>query len=194
MRSRFSKRMTTIGGLSAVLVSAVALVTWAHQDDSQVNVATQVLGAQVVQANGNSQGNGATNGNGNDPKGSFSVSATAAGLYPGALVQLPLTLTNPASFGIRVTSVTVAVQTPIPPNPALPGAACAATDIQVGTVDGQGFHASQSHPASITVSVDLAKNGQAPTSAVWLRMVPNPHNACQGATFPLAYGGSAVKS
>src|SRR4051812_48346524 len=100
MKSRFSKRKATISGLSAVLVVAVALVAWARQDDSKVNVSTKVLGAQVVQASGNSNGNNG-NGNGNEPKGSFSVSGTAAGLYPGALVQLPLTLTNPASFGIR---------------------------------------------------------------------------------------------
>jgi hypothetical protein len=202
MESRFSKRKATISGLSAVLVVAVALVTslvaWVRQDDSAVNVSTKVLGAQVVQANGNSQGNGATNGNGNDSKGSFNIATTGGGqvqgLYPGAVVALPLTLSNPNSFGIRVTSVTVAVQTPVPPAHPQPGPACAATDIQVGTKDASGFHAATPLPASIAVSVDLAKNGHAPTSAVWLRMVPNPHNACQDTTFPLSYGGSAVKS
>jgi hypothetical protein len=197
MRSQLSKRKATISGLSALLVVAIALVAWVRQDDSKVNVSTQVLGAQVVQANGNSQGNGATNGNGND-KGSFSIATTGGGqvqgLYPGAVVALPLTLTNPNSFGIRVTSVTVAVQTPTPASSSTTSA-CAATDIQVGTRDAQNvFHPATPLPASITISVDLGKNGHAPTTAVWLRMIPSPHDACQGATFPLAYGGSAVKS
>ena len=192
--SRFSKRKATISGLSAVLLVAVALVAWAHQDDSPVNVTTKVLGAQVVQAKGNGNGNGNNgNGNGNEPKGSFTVAGRVEGLYPGASVQLPLTLTNPNSFGIRVTSVTVAVQTPTAPKTSSTSS-CSATAVQVGTHDATGFHPVTPLPASISVQVDLAKNGVAPTSAVWLHMLATSPDACQGASFALSYGGSAVKS
>jgi len=181
-------------GLGVVTLAAGAGGARWQLASSSSKVETQVLGAQVVQANGNSQGNGATNGNGNDPKGSFNVAGQAQGLFPGAVVALPLTLTNPQSFGIVVNQLTVTVQAPVLPSPPLPGVtltpACTAAAVEVGVVDGQGFKAQN----PINVSVNLGKNGTAQLSTVRLHMVASPPDACQGATFSLSYGGSAVKS
>jgi len=196
MRSQFMKRKATISGLVAVLVVAVALVAWDRRSDSQLNVSTQVLGAQLVQtsANANSNGSGATNGNGGDPKGSFTVAGQAAGLYPvagqaaglypGAVVALPLTLTNPQSFGITVTELSVAVQSP--------SLACVSGVVEVGVLDSNG-HFKVQNP--VPVSVTLGKNGSLSLSdKVQLHMVTSSPDACQGVAFSLSYGGSAVKS
>ena len=183
MNTGFSKRKATTSGLPAVLVVAVAVLAAARHDSGSVSA--QVLAAQVVQANGNSQGNGATNGNGSDPKGSFNITGQAQGLYPGAVIALPLTLSNPQSFGIRVTQLTVAVQAPGS------AAGCTAGAVEVGVIANGQFTARNPIPVSVT----LGKNGTASLpSTVQLHMVASPPDACQGATFALSYSGSAVKS
>lgn len=192
--SRWRKAWFGLGVLT--LVGAAAGVQWQLASNSTQTVETQVLGAQVVQANGTSNGNGATNGNGNDPKGSFTVAGQAQGLYPGAVVALPVTLSNPQSFGIVVNQLSVTVQTPILPSPPLPRVsltpACTAAAVQVGVLANGAFQAQN----PITVSVNLAKNATnvALPSTVYLHMVASPPDACQGASFALSYGGSAVKS
>jgi len=180
-------------GLGIVALAGGAGGTrWQLTSSNGSKVETQVLGAQVVQANGN----GATNGNGSDPKGSFTVAGQAQGLYPGAVVALPLTVSNPQSFGITVNQLTVTVQTPILPSPPLPGVSlttpCTAAAVQVGSLDSSGRFKAQN---PIDMSVTLGKNGSSTLPATaQLRMVASPPDACQGATFPLSYGGSADKS
>jgi hypothetical protein len=183
----------TLGGLRWQLAA----------NDASTKVATQVLGAQVVQANGkadsaasgSSKANGAANGKGDDPKGSFTASGQVQGLFPGAVVALPLTLANPQSFGIVVNQVTVTVQTAVLPAPPLPGVrltpACTTGAVEVGVLDNQGQFRAQN---PILVSVPLGKNGTAQLTTVHLHMVASPPDACQGSSFGLSYGGSAVKS
>jgi hypothetical protein len=175
MGSQFSKRKATFSGLVAVMIVALALVTWSRHSDSPVNVSTQVLGAQAVQANAS------TNGNGSDPKGTFLVSGQAQGVYPGLVVPLPLTLTNPQSFGITVNQLAVTVQSP--------SSTCTARQLEVGILNAGQFQAENPIP----VSISLGKNGTA-FYTLQLRMVRTAADACQGATFTLSYGGSAVKS
>lgn len=102
-------------------------------------------------------------------------------LYPGAAPQpLPLTISNPNPVAIFVTSVTVATTGD-------PSSCRGADNLTLAP-------AGVSPSASLRVpphgSVDLPAAGVAAPS-IQLRDLPVNQDACQGATFPLAFSGSA---
>ena len=100
----------------------------------------------------------------------FGIHGGTTGLYPGRSQPLELTVTNPQSFAITVTSITTAV------GPA--SAACPAADLQVGPFGGS-LAVPAGGRAAVAVTATLA--GAAP-------------DACQGALFPLQYTGQGQKS
>ena len=101
-------------------------------------------------------------------------------LFPGAAPQpVPLTIANPNPAPIFVTRVTVAT-TGDP-------SGCGADNLAL-TPAGISTSAPLRVPANR--SVDLPAAGVAPPS-IQLRELPVNQDACQGATFPLAFSGSA---
>ena len=114
----------------------------------------------------NSNGNA---GNGNDAK-SFVVSGDVEGLAPGVTRTLFLKLSNPNNGDISVQSLTVAVGDS--------SKTCTGANVRVGALTGPVFVPGRG-TAQVTLPVTML--GTAP-------------GACQGATFPLTYGGSAVKA
>jgi hypothetical protein len=102
--------------------------------------------------------------------GSFRISGSVAGLYPGAQLPLVLTVTNPERFAIVVSSLSVAV------GPAMPG--CGAANLTATSFAGR-LHVPALGTAAVSVQVTLAHSAP---------------NACQGAVFPLHYTGLAGKA
>ena len=100
----------------------------------------------------------------------FVVSGRVEGLRPGATRPLALTVENPNSVPIRVTSITVAA-----------GAA------------GPGCPGSSLVLPRWTGSLAVPKRGTASLS-VDVRLLGGAPDACQGAVWPLTYGGTAVKA
>jgi hypothetical protein len=134
---------------------------------------TTVSGKQVVRGAGSSDPGTDTAPDPVDEGGasgepSFDISGRVAGFYPGASVPLVLTLRNGNSFAISVTSVEVSVR------PA--GSGCGPANIEVGSF----------HGPVVVAAEDSA------TAEISMRMVEDPDDACQGATFPLDYRGAAV--
>ena len=101
--------------------------------------------------------------------GRFTITGHVSSLYPGASRALALTIFNPESYGIIVTSITTKVGSP--------SAACPGTLASVTT-----FAGSKTVPAHasrhVTVEASLAQ--AAP-------------NACQGAFFPFLYSGAGYR-
>ncbi|HVW34110.1 MAG TPA: hypothetical protein VHL53_16355 [Acidimicrobiia bacterium] len=112
-------------------------------------------------------GNGA--GNGNDPK-SFVVSGAVEGLAPGVTRSLFVTLSNPNNSDISVQALTVAAGDG--------SKGCPGSNVRVGTLTAPVFVPGR---GSAQVTLPITMLGTAP-------------GACQGADFPLTYGGSAVKA
>ena len=100
----------------------------------------------------------------------FVVSGNVVGLHPGAVKPLVLTVRNPNSVAIRVTSINVAVRAA--------GATCPATTVVV-----PGWSGSLLVPRDGTAMVTVSS-----------RMSASAPNGCQSATYLLSYGGSAVKA
>jgi hypothetical protein len=115
---------------------------------------------------------------------SFSIAAELSGLsrlYPGAgPVALPLTLTNPNSALIFVTSLRVSVAQD-------PAACPSAANLELIQAN-----ASEKAPVKIPAgaSVSLPADGVSPP-AIALRDLPVNQDPCQGARFPLAFSGEA---
>jgi len=104
------------------------------------------------------------------PQGGFGVGGDVNGLYPGAEATVQATVVNPQSFTIQVTSVGV---TALDASPQCPGSLLSFGD-QPATVD---IPASGTGTVLLTVQVD-----------------PGMPDACQGATWPLSFVGTAVSS
>jgi hypothetical protein len=112
-----------------------------------------------------SQSNGQANGHRD-----FVVSGQVEDLRPGATRPMVLTVQNPNSVDIRVTSLTVTA--------AAAAAGCPGSSLNLPQWTGSLVVAKRG-TASLTVDVGLE-----PTAA----------DACQGATWQLTYGGTAVKA
>jgi hypothetical protein len=103
-------------------------------------------------------------------RGSFGISGSVAGLYPGAQLPLVLTVSNPEHFAIVVTSLLVTV------GDAAPG--CTAANLTVTSFSGQ-VQVPASGSAAVVLEVTMAHSAT---------------DACQGAVFPLHYTGLAGKA
>jgi hypothetical protein len=111
-----------------------------------------------------------------EPPGSgvFYISGNITGLYPGVATKLPVTVTNPNNFGIRVTSLTVSVV-----STDMPGCAPSSSNLQVRNYTGSGFK---------------VKTHQSAVLNLQIRMPQTVASPCQGARFGLSYGGTATKA
>lgn len=116
---------------------------------------------------------------------SFSIVAELSALdrlYPGApAIAVPLVLTNPNSAPIRVTSLKVSVA-------ADPAACPSGANLELTQSS-----ASERRPVNIPAggSVRLPAGGVS-APAIALRNLPVNQDACQGASFPLAFSGEAL--
>jgi hypothetical protein len=99
----------------------------------------------------------------------FVVSGHVQNLRPGASRPMVITVRNPNSVAIRVTSVTMAAGTA--------GPSCPASALTLRPWTG-GLVVPKRGTASTTVDVGLK---------------PTAPDACQGARWPLTFGGTAVK-
>lgn len=98
----------------------------------------------------------------------FELSGEVDGLYPGADTTLDAVVTNPYRFAIRVISTTVTVLDASP--------ACPASMLEIGD-----SREAVEVPPGGTRTVPLA-----------VRMSLRAPDACQGATWPLEFSGTAV--
>jgi hypothetical protein len=98
---------------------------------------------------------------------SFSISGSVEGLFPGETAPLVLTVTNPQTFSLTVTSIATTVKTS--------NSSCPSTYVKVTVFDGH-LHVASGTSAQTTVLVTM-KHG-AP-------------DACEGTHFPFRYAGLA---
>jgi hypothetical protein len=111
------------------------------------------------------QGNGQANGHRD-----FVVSGQVEDLRPGGAQPMVLTVRNPNRVGIRVTTLTVRA--------GAASAGCPASSLTLPQWSG---------------SLLVPKNGTA-TLTVNVTLRSSAPDACQGARWPLSYGGTAVKA
>ncbi len=133
-------------------------------------VALSPLGDSVAKASSSGRGQPAGSKAEANGRREFVVSGQVLGLHPGAVKPLVLTVRNPNSLAIRVTSISVTV--------GAAGATCPATTVVVPRWSG-----SLLVPRDGTAAVTLSS-----------RMSASAPDGCQSATYPLSYGGSAVKA
>lgn len=107
-------------------------------------------------------------------EGTFSISGRVSGLLPGVPTSLPLTITNPNPWPIRVVSVAVLVGTP-------PSGACPSSTLSVGSFAGS-VRAPGRGSAVVTVPVRLADS------------VTQDQTGCPGTAFPLEFTGLAERA
>jgi LPXTG-motif cell wall-anchored protein len=98
----------------------------------------------------------------------FRLTGEVGGLYPGIESTVPVAITNPQSFAIDIVSVDV---TALDAGSGCPGS--------VLTFDGVGSTVAVPAGGTVTVSVEV-------------RLDPAAPDACQGATWPLVFTGSAT--
>lgn len=99
----------------------------------------------------------------------FKIAGHDKGLYPGATVPLILTVTNPQTYAITVTSIKTDVHQPL--------TTCASTYLTVSLFSG---------------SVQIPA-GQHTTVKVFATLSHHAPNACQGTLFPLQYAGLGTR-
>jgi hypothetical protein len=162
-----------LAGSVTATVAGILLVSGSESPPAGGQKRTTVSGAQVVRGAGSSEPDtDATRDlqrdNGLAGQAHFAISGRVTDLYPGATIPLVLTLTNENSFAISVTSVEVSVR--------LARSGCGPANIEVGPF----------HGPVVVAARDSAK------AEISVRMVENPDDACQGATFPLDYRGAAL--
>ena len=120
--------------------------------------------------NGNSSGEGPGQGGGVATD-TFEISGAVAGLYPGAARPLTLTLDNPAVFAVRVTELSVSAV-----NSDQPGCTMQNLVLPDSAVD------------------VLVPGGSSVTHTLYVGLIADADNLCQGATWVLTYRGSAVQA
>jgi hypothetical protein len=105
----------------------------------------------------------------------FYLSGGLTGLYPGESANLVLTISNPQGFGITVQTINIWVNTPS-------AGGCAASNL--------------SAPASVTgLNIQIAAGGSVQyTVQQPVTLLAGAPDACQGVSFPLVYGGSAIRT
>jgi hypothetical protein len=130
-----------------------------------VTAGALLLGAMAATAKGPPPGGGG----GPSSTDVFELSGSVEGLYPGADLELPVKVENPARFAVRLLTLDVSVADSAP--------TCLASEIVVGAYAG-GVEV----PALGEVVVELP-----------IMMRPSAPDACQGATFSLTYIGTAER-
>jgi hypothetical protein len=113
------------------------------------------------------RGGGGKPGSGGDAPGTFEISGHVDDLAPTVVRQMPLKLENAARFDIVVEGLAVAA------GDAGPG--CPASALAVGVAE---------------MPVLVPARGET-TVTVSVALIDDPPDACQGATFPLTYTGTA---
>jgi hypothetical protein len=98
----------------------------------------------------------------------FSITGSVGGLFPGRTFPLVLTLTNPLTVAIKVSSITTTVRNP--------STLCVAGDLTVTSFSGH-------------VAVGARKSAEATVHVTLAHSTPD---ACQGAHFPFLYRGLAT--
>jgi len=113
----------------------------------------------------------------------FVISGNVDGLFPGGSATLPLRIRNPLTTSIRVDTLTLIA------GAANPG--CAPANLAAGP-----SLAPLNNLYTITLSpalvIPTGKTVDGPQLPITLR--PSAPDACQNATFPLVYGGTAVRA
>jgi hypothetical protein len=100
--------------------------------------------------------------------GSFSIAGNVVGLYPGSHLPLVLTISNPQTFAITVTSISTVVSRA--------AIGCGAANVKVTAFSGQ----------------LVVKAGKHAKTTVHADMIHSAPNTCQGASFPFRYSGIAT--
>ena len=122
-----------------------------------------------------------------EPAGPFAITGNLPNaLSPGSSQPLPLTISNPFEFALRVTSLTVAVR---------PGSTRAGCDGPSNLL------ITQSNTSGGSVSIVVPPRGSvtlpaqgATTPTVAMLDLPTNQDACKGATFSVDYSGAGVQS
>ena len=146
--------------LALLAITGVGLLTFG---------AFSMVGSSAAPKPASAQGNGQNNGQANGHQ-DFVVSGEVQDLRPGGTRPMVLTVRNPNSVGIRVTSLTVRA--------GAASATCQASSLTLPQWTG---------------SLVVPKNGTG-TVTVQVSLKTSAPNACQGARWPLTYGGTAVKA
>lgn len=109
----------------------------------------------------------------------MTLEGRVAGLYPGAVVDLPVEVRNPAQAEIMVTSLAVEVGEPGPRSAPEVAGACGPDSLTVGSSAAPGG-------GDVAVRVPVPIGGSA-TIAVPVALRADAPSACQGVSFPLTY-------
>ena len=153
---------------AVVAVGVIALMTNAALESvgaSKAHGAQQILGIQLT-------GNRIPETSSSEAV--FYISGNVTGLYPGASTELPLTVTNPNTIRIKVTSLSVSVV-------ASSKAGCSATgsNLAVGKYLGPSFILGSNRSKIVPVLITAPASLQDP---------------CQGAKFKLSLSGRATSA
>ena len=163
---RRALRAGRFGAAALVVIVTVGLCTSLSTAGAEQTVLSgygssdsgSTLGSQLTQLGADTGG-----------RGSFRIRGGVGGLYPGLSRPLSLTVTNPYTFAIVVTSITTTVIGV--------SAACPSSDLSVGAFAGH---------------LAVPANGSA-TTAVHAGIAKSAPDACIGATFRLVYSGAGRK-
>ena len=104
----------------------------------------------------------------------ISAATNAADLYPGAVKDVTVTITNPNAYPVVVTSISAGASV-------LTNTSCAVASV---TSDARALDAS-GLPQSDNSTKTIAGNGSA-TYRLVTRMIADPHDACKAQSFPMA--------
>lgn len=152
---------------AAVQMTVATAATLNHAPSSSDN--TKVLGVSAEKTgSGGDSGKGKNQGTGNDGK-DIVATGSVTGLFPGAALDLVLTLRNENNFPVDVTSIIVTA--------ANASASCSASVLSI-----EEFHGVR----------HIEKNSTA-TQAVVARMHNDAPNSCKDQEWALTYFGTAVK-
>lgn len=185
-----------LGLLLVVALGVLVGRSWFGHDDPgrAADGTTEVLSGMLARgpsdASSNSVGGSGVGSGGGPPAGvppgppddtpaqpqTFGLSGDLAEVYPGFDGTLTVTLTNPHRFAIVVTTVEVAVGAPI--DTAAGDGPCLTAHLEVDEFSG---------------AREVGRLGTA-TQGLDARMSPDAPDACQGASFPLTYSGTATRA
>jgi hypothetical protein len=110
-----------------------------------------------------------------NPAKTFTISGSVVDLYPGAHKTLTLRFDNPLNQDIRVQTANVTVQSTTKPG----CATSTVTPTNYTAPSGGGVFVSKKSSATVDLPISMGTDSQ---------------NACSGATFSLAYTGTAVQA